>query len=657
MKKNLLNIFLYFICTTFVYAQNTDYLHPKNFVRINENTGGDIYDILTSTDKLECKDTIRIVDEKVNYVADRYSKIQIGFYRDFLLKRDDFEGEISVTAQKVSGSVIEDIQVPGYSQIGKEQSIVTAKVKSTIYLNTLFNGVRDIYKRFKDTLDVISSISTFSSSEISIINDISNQDKIKNNTELYLLESKKTELTVSRVYKTSILSLDAIDTSSSIDDIIKHYETIKKRIFAKNDSDKNRALDYRKSIEDTLELKDKLIPLLGSNYKTIDIEEFFQNKNSKVADSIFEKQRNAIKIKNDIDELKKSIKATETNLEKLQKKINDNEKNIQELGNKIGKIIIARMAIMENENIIKSLLDKISSQEMVKLIKYFSRRVGINEDYILSEIREINSRLDVLRSNKIDETNINAGTINQVLGAIQMIGLIFVDLQKLIAIETEMMGIKEKIIGGLKDTELLLSTLDLKEGDGVVIIITNNCDLDGAPRTLTVKVTIGEFGLINKISDSIFFIRRNGVTLSSQDTNTDAKEQPRDVNYEPAPGTTYQWILQIRKNPKICGFFTPMVDVVRFFSPGFGLNVSLPRFGSIISNYVKDNTTNNYQLVKEESKSNLDVALGLVFSIFNNTVSITYGWNLTSGRGSDREYFGIGFSFIGLYNKAKGIVE
>ena len=127
------------------------------------------------------------------------------------------------------------------------------------------------------------------------------------------------------------------------------------------------------------------------------------------------------------------------------------------------------------------------------------------------------------------------------------------------------------------------------------------------------------------------FFRRLGVTeeLKADDF--------QEINFRPAPGTTFGWVYRARTNP-----------VLRVLTPGFGYNVSFTDWGDTEF----DIATGKFK--KGTKGSNVEIGTGFMLTLFHNTLHLSYGWNLNVE--SKRRYFGVGFSFFNLSQRVGGLL-
>jgi hypothetical protein len=104
------------------------------------------------------------------------------------------------------------------------------------------------------------------------------------------------------------------------------------------------------------------------------------------------------------------------------------------------------------------------------------------------------------------------------------------------------------------------------------------------------------------------------------------------------------------------------------FKPGFGINASFPTYSNRRIQIVPPDTAPtptvpppaNPPVLKGAElagpptveKESLGVGAGVLVSLFNNAISYTVGWHLTTTAGH-RRYFGFGISFLSLAQKAQ----
>lgn len=177
------------------------------------------------------------------------------------------------------------------------------------------------------------------------------------------------------------------------------------------------------------------------------------------------------------------------------------------------------------------------------------------------------------------------------------------------------------------DTSLDLPALGGSDYDVIVVKVTNLETQEDIERWLRIK----PFGLRPRVTDSLFFIRRQGVDDEEQAAGVE------DVNFGPAPGVSWGGVYFARTN-----------RAVRFLKPGVGINLSFmdwsdPAFDIATGQFASGTTSND-----------IEIGMGIQGSLFNNIVQVTYGWNLHAEQ--DREYFGIGVSFVNFTSKVTGLI-
>ena len=181
--------------------------------------------------------------------------------------------------------------------------------------------------------------------------------------------------------------------------------------------------------------------------------------------------------------------------------------------------------------------------------------------------------------------------------------------------------------GILPDSFINLTRLGISAGDRLYLKIT---DVE-SQNDLDFIVDIGPFGLELRVTDSFLLLRRLGVTEELKAADF------QEINFRPAPGTTFGWVYRARTNP-----------VLRVLTPGFGYNVSFTDWGDTAF----DIATGKFK--KGTQGSNVEIGTGLVLTLFHDTLHLSYGWNLNVE--SKRRYFGIGFSFFNLSQQIGGLI-
>lgn len=187
---------------------------------------------------------------------------------------------------------------------------------------------------------------------------------------------------------------------------------------------------------------------------------------------------------------------------------------------------------------------------------------------------------------------------------------------------------ENKILRGvLPDSFINLTRLGVSAGDRLYLKIT---DVE-TQNDLDFIVDIDTFGLNTRVTDSFLLLRRLGVTEDLK------AEDFQEINFRPAPGTTFGWVYRARTNP-----------VLRVLTPGFGYNVSFTDWGDSAFDIATGKFTKGTQ------SSNVEIGTGIVLTLFHDTLHLSYGWNLNVE--SNRRYFGIGFSFFNLSRQIGGLV-
>ena len=184
-----------------------------------------------------------------------------------------------------------------------------------------------------------------------------------------------------------------------------------------------------------------------------------------------------------------------------------------------------------------------------------------------------------------------------------------------------------------------LDSARAKDGDRLTIKVeARGSDVEGPGIPALFEVTVKKFGVKFHIGSSFMFIKRLGLTeadLHPPDPTPDNPNDPlppglKEINFAPSPGMT-MGVTWFKRGDRGADKF------LRALAPTFGVNVSFMNFndpGFDLSTGKFTNTTG----------TDVQVGAGPVFSLFNNKLHFSYGWNLNVDR--RRNYFGVGFGFL-----------
>lgn len=140
------------------------------------------------------------------------------------------------------------------------------------------------------------------------------------------------------------------------------------------------------------------------------------------------------------------------------------------------------------------------------------------------------------------------------------------------------------------------------------------------------------FGLHAKVSDTVMFVKRLGISQLDQKNGISA------FNFGPAPGVTYGGTYYARKN-----------EFIRFLQPGGGITVLFTKWNSTA---IYNASTG--QFIPGTTSSDIQTALGGQLSIFGGVLQAGYGANLQVDQ--KRQYFSLGLSFVNLATKISGLI-
>lgn len=169
---------------------------------------------------------------------------------------------------------------------------------------------------------------------------------------------------------------------------------------------------------------------------------------------------------------------------------------------------------------------------------------------------------------------------------------------------------------------------DLATYDEIVVRVTNTVTQEAVIYHLVPR----ELGFHFDTTDSVLLVHRQGVTTAELAAGVSK------VNFAPAPGATFGGTFLPRKR-----------SVLRFLGLGGGINVSFldwkdPAF---------DASTG--QFAAGTASSDINIGLGLEGWLFGGAVQVAYGYNLQADRA--RTYWGIGISFVNVYQKISGLIK
>lgn len=209
----------------------------------------------------------------------------------------------------------------------------------------------------------------------------------------------------------------------------------------------------------------------------------------------------------------------------------------------------------------------------------------------------------------------------------------------------------------VKDVDLLLRSTPANRGDDVLLRIYNFRNEPARVRSVDVRVGVREFGWVRNVTDSYMFFHREGlghdyrVRIARDSVIADSIARTTGVaaqysyalsmNFDPALGVTLGWTYYQRQEHR--WFSLPL----RWLQPGFGINVSFPRFATrtvTVSRANPEQTNSTLTRKPAETRPQIGLSTGGVLSFFDGGIQGSYGYSLASGR--KRAYWALGFSFF-----------
>lgn len=175
-----------------------------------------------------------------------------------------------------------------------------------------------------------------------------------------------------------------------------------------------------------------------------------------------------------------------------------------------------------------------------------------------------------------------------------------------------------------------LSKAKAQDGDTLYVTVEAiNPEGVGKGVSVPFEIAVKKYGVKLHWASSFMFIKRLNITDADTQPAADGTTLSR-VNYAPSPGMSYGFTYFKRGDRGMDKF-------ARVLAPTIGMNVSFMNF----KDPGFDLTTTMFTNTKG---TDVQIGAGPVFSLFNNKLDFTYGWNLNVER--KRNYFGIGFGFI-----------
>jgi len=164
-----------------------------------------------------------------------------------------------------------------------------------------------------------------------------------------------------------------------------------------------------------------------------------------------------------------------------------------------------------------------------------------------------------------------------------------------------------KVVESLPDTIVIIPDTKTADGDRLVITVTNYHGI--SPKSAKWELELSDIGLYMKQEATLLLVKRLGNAEEDKDLEN---------NFKPAPGSSF--LLKWKSRNKLWNFIDPAI----------GVNGSFLDF---------------------RSDKDLEVGVGIVFSLFNGLLQFNYGWNLHVK--DHRQYWSIGLGFLDITDKIK----
>lgn len=654
-----------------VQPQSVDFLHPRYFVQVYE----------CDSDIRGCEDGRPVIAqaargaiEYVNAEVDASSKILISFNRKclsaFQQENDLFEAAISIT-----GFVGDrEIEIPGYSVVGKEARVAQARVRSISDLRSVFIGLKNAYEMIEEELDDAFEISA---------QDLlpayeSRDDAAADDSDLRRLTERRAALEAD-YQAMKRRKIDLMAQQATLDLTYAPHSELRSAEHATSEA------DIGTNGENSLESDSAKVDGVSSNADStgLKVEIIDESAQRMMAEKRQQNNRYAAELR--VIEVR--MEAVQEDLDKVEGQVNalrgdldDEEKNRQtvyaEALKKLEILRYVQRALRREHAALHSLLDKISNDQNDDLI----RMMGVNltrprsGDRLIEGSKGLVRELEVAEQDTLLHSEAGAETFLAALRALNE------GLSELASVAADLQAdrpiLRRRLVADLRDTEILLSRIDVEAGDDLFVIIENAARTDDIARRLIVKLEVRQFGLVRDVSDSFLFLEQRAPELeditadlagSGIDPSTPTGQEvvrrlqeSVDEDFKPVAGASLSWIWRTRPTHSSNVLRRAGVSLARFFEPGFGVNVSFPAFervevARVAAPVSQESTTQTEeqeavqnQPVISTSSNPLDVSAGLMASLFGGQITFTYGWNLTSRSDARDAYMGFGFSFVNI---------
>jgi hypothetical protein len=338
-----------------------------------------------------------------------------------------------------------------------------------------------------------------------------------------------------------------------------------------------------------------------------------------------------------LGELSKQLRSTNIEADSVSRSLAGSGADFADIGVRVRLESSAkrRLVTLDDRSVISALLKKATAAGDTLLFNEAIRRAAKSPDVFVAVALDIEKHYAALAAISGDDA-ISREAIDRAVGEI-LDGLKNFDelgLGSIAGQEQRARDLRRLIPGYLRDAYILVPATGAEPGDFITIVVKNKSGSAPLAREFSIRVLVRQFGLNQRTNDSFLFLRRDD-NPAEFGVGPDTVASP--YRYVPTAGVTFGWSLETRRQWGGRFFST----LLRWLEPGFGFNVSFPRFTDRARR--RDPATSEV-LTQDLSGNTFDLAVGGIASLFGGAVQFTYGSNLTAER--DRSYWGVGFSFL-----------
>jgi hypothetical protein len=517
------------------------------------------------------------------------SRLDIQFDREWLhaCGAASFEGTLSISAKAIRGSKTQPIEVPGYSQIGKDSSPANVRVEN----------MRDIASALHEIADLVNR---------------------------YGKES--TDRLLAAAHDSAVAAKEA---TAAVDTLRARADLLERRRAQQGPPD--------------AALRQLTDSLLGARARGLDSAgaRHVQETRAIVADSLAHSTEFLARLQAEQDRYTLEVASLRAQASAIAARL---------ASRRVDTALVAAEVLRDLAPDIEAAFRRLKAASNGSGYHYASALTGRSTTFTEDEVTELLKTVQGLpttldaysaaRGGNADGARTRlAGAVSRTLAMLTQLNVGAVDLARTRA------QLFDLALGTLRDAEIVLPASGISTGDVLELTIANVTASKEPARVLTIRVRARDFGSIFALRDAALLVRRLGVSDAENQVEiarqlaADPRKSvttPDPVNYQATAGAALQFGYVPRE-----GGLGPAF--VRWLQPSLGLVVAAPQFTETVTNRGVDD-----KLETKTNKRALDIGTGVIAGFFGDKVSLSYGRVLTAP--SKKSFVAIGFSFVSLAN-------